>query len=346
MAEENIKFVEIEDITKLKLEELVKSMPGDMSKEVFFEKVIKDLIKKETAREALISPERTIYNRVVNTLETIKSFPYFSESQLQVYAVEDGRSKLVASFPEGIEKKLEGEGVLSYDLNEFKNNVEGELIIKPKTQLTRYEENFLKSLIETMTLHIKNARDYEQQVLKDSLTGLYNRHLFNPTLDINFATAIEKSNEGLSLILIDMDNLKKVNDNHPLHHRAGDILLKGFSSLLKGTMSKGRDSIYRLSGDEFAILMPMTRMENAYDKAERIRDKVQKQHFTPSKSDDNLREYRDDLLLNKYPPIMSTISLGVSHSDYASSPIDLVDDADRALYEAKKTKNKVVCLHN
>ncbi|MBU0930177.1 MAG: hypothetical protein KJ623_03850, partial [Nanoarchaeota archaeon] len=72
-----------------------------------------------------------------------------------------------------------------------------------------------------------------------------------------------------------------------------------------------------------------------------------KQGFYPKKDDPYFGRYRDGFLIDKlYPMIRSTVSIGVTHSDYALEPNELIQNADSAEHEAKKTKNKVICLHN
>jgi two-component system cell cycle response regulator len=157
-------------------------------------------------------------------------------------------------------------------------------------------------------------KDYfEDLAVRDGLTGLFNRRYFNELINIE-SNRLKRYPSVLSLLMLDIDNFKNYNDTQG--HLAGDELLKGFGKLLKSS-ARASDIICRYGGEEFVIMLPQTDKKGAQIIAERLRVQV-----------------------GLYLP--TTVSIGVaSYPDDAIELIKLVDKADGALYQAKKTgKNK------
>jgi diguanylate cyclase (GGDEF)-like protein len=147
----------------------------------------------------------------------------------------------------------------------------------------------------------------------DALTGLKNRRILAERLDEEFLRA-RRYGGALSVLLIDLDGLKAVNDEHG--HRAGDLALCRAAGAIRSG-SRASDVAGRWGGDEFVLLAPDTRVEEAWHLAERIRGFV--------------------AAAAGYPHI--TVSVGVASAG-ATAPVadaeDLVRAADAALYEAKR----------
>lgn len=165
--------------------------------------------------------------------------------------------------------------------------------------------------------------EIEYLSVTDGLTGLYNRRHFE--LNINREFLRYKRYPGdLSLAIMDLDFFKKINDTYG--HQFGDYILKEVSSLLKQSFRK-TDMIYRYGGEELTIILPGTSMENAVIPMERFRRCIE----------DHIFHYNDT-------QIKITISIGISSMlDVFSNEKDLVESADKALYNAKQTgRNKVV----
>ena len=146
---------------------------------------------------------------------------------------------------------------------------------------------------------------------KDPLTGLWNPLAFQERLDQETSRAA-RYGEPLSLLLVDVDHLKAINDRHG--HRAGSRALQAVARALR-TGGRATDLPARVGGDEFALLAPSTSGPAAVALAERIRTLVTGEHI-------------DGL----------TVSLGVTTLEGARSrdARALWDDADGALYEAKR----------
>jgi len=112
----------------------------------------------------------------------------------------------------------------------------------------------------------------EEQARTDPLTGLYNRRYFDRMLH-RLAAVAGSNEEPLSLIFIDCDKFKEVNDT--LGHQAGDQVLIDLAKSIRTGIRSGKDIPFRFGGDEFAVLLPQTSGEQAMEVAERIRSSQQ-----------------------------------------------------------------------
>jgi two-component system cell cycle response regulator len=155
----------------------------------------------------------------------------------------------------------------------------------------------------------------------DDLTGLYNKRFFKHRLQ----EIAEGINSSLSVLMIDIDEFKMINDHHG--HRAGDEILRAIGSHLKSRVRES-DLIARYGGEEFAVLMPESQARDASFVAERIRTTIAEA----------------DYLVDPGKSLHVTVSVGVAVSDDEKFSIDhLIDRADHALYEAKRNgRNKVI----
>jgi len=160
------------------------------------------------------------------------------------------------------------------------------------------------------------------QANTDELTGILNRRSFTAFLNHEFNKS-KKHSDPFSLIILDIDFFKRVNDNHG--HLYGDEVLKNLAFLMNKSFRSG-DKICRWGGEEFAILLPSTSLENAKTVAEKIRNLVEKQPFT----------YENTI-------INYTISLGISESLTTDRDVEsVISRADNALYEAKNNNRNCV----
>jgi len=170
----------------------------------------------------------------------------------------------------------------------------------------------------TDELEIKNR--LQQLSTLDSLTGLFNRRHFDLTVGIE----IERSSQDkqqLSLLMLDIDFFKKVNDTHG--HDVGDKVLVDISKILKNAV-RSNDIPCRFGGEEFILLLPETNIENAMKLAERIRRKIEN---------------------TEIGGIYITVSIGVSSVDVTESKgsDELLKIADTELYRAKDSGRNKVC---
>lgn len=159
---------------------------------------------------------------------------------------------------------------------------------------------------------------------KDFLTGLNNVRSFD-TIFNKILSNVKEKNERLSILFIDIDFFKKVNDNYG--HKNGDIILKQLSYILIDTCRRF-DIVSRNGGEEFSILLLDCPSNHAVEIAERIRRTIENYQFT--------------LMDNR--KINITVSIGVATYPDTTSDLDILfEEADSALYIAKRTgRNKVV----
>ncbi len=180
---------------------------------------------------------------------------------------------------------------------------------------------------ERISLAIANVKlrdELRDQSTKDPLTGLYNRRYFLELCRRELSQS-ERHGQSIGLISLDADYFKKFNDTHG--HDAGDLVLRSISDVMM-EMFSGPETVARFGGEEFSILLPDTTPENALERAEALRQKIES----------NVLRY-DDRALPKV-----TISAGVaSFPANGTSPQELLREADRALYQAKDGgRNRVV----
>jgi len=110
------------------------------------------------------------------------------------------------------------------------------------------------------------AAELAEQAVRDPLTGLYNRRFFDEAL-AQQVEAARRYGRGLSLVLLDLDDFKAVNDTRG--HEAGDAVLRGFAQTLRAAARKS-DIVCRIGGDEFAVILPETGAASARKFTERF----------------------------------------------------------------------------
>ena len=167
--------------------------------------------------------------------------------------------------------------------------------------------------------------ELQKRAEMDGLTGIYNHRYFQEHLAIEFSRVLRHESQ-LSLVLLDVDYFKKVNDEYG--HLTGDLALKEIARLLQ-TNIRISDILARYGGEEFAVILPETSAENAYIVAEKFRMIIENHSFWME--DKNLK---------------ITISAGVAAmekgKDYETTS-DLINAADINLYRAKQEgRNKVM----
>ncbi len=167
-----------------------------------------------------------------------------------------------------------------------------------------------------------------QEAMTDALTGLANRKMFDFKLREATQEAIE-SRDPVSLLILDLDHFKQVNDC--FGHNIGDQVIKLMAVILKDTL-KGQDTAARYGGEEFAVILPKTSISNAVKLAEHIRQRLAKKKMVNRKTGENLGSI--------------TVSIGVAVFDNEEQPSELIERADRSLYAAKNNgRNRVVSEH-
>jgi diguanylate cyclase len=186
-----------------------------------------------------------------------------------------------------------------------------------QSKLTQTEGK-LDELSNKMEYHASEART-------DVLTGLANRRAFQEEA-ARAEQRFRESGQAFSLIMIDIDRFKQVNDVHG--HPFGDDVLRGVGEILLQQF-RGRDLVSRYGGEEFAILMPATPVAEARRIAETVREVVENAPFDYSGESLNL-----------------TISLGVAEIGPQDNMPELLKRADQAMYTAKNSGRNQVYWHD
>jgi diguanylate cyclase (GGDEF)-like protein len=162
----------------------------------------------------------------------------------------------------------------------------------------------------------------------DSLTGCYNRGHLNELLPREIKRAL-RYKHSLALAMCDIDHFKKVNDTYG--HQCGDEVLKIFVQSISELIRADTDWLARYGGEEFLLVLPETKLKNAYGLAERLRKHI-----------------ATKIIVTQEDKVSITASFGVTGFDASTSsnnitPEALINMADKYMYEAKKGgRNKVV----
>lgn len=213
------------------------------------------------------------------------------------------------------------------------NSVAGAIVTKSTLEpVTPVETEYLEQLASQTSTTINRANVYAE-ILKhatlDALTGFYNRRQMEERIKQETASAKRKKTP-LCAIMIDIDYFKSVNDNYG--HTAGDFILKTASKIIRSQLRE-YDIASRYGGEEFAIILPYTKQEEAIMVAERLRKAVA----------DKIINIEHVNTKNDTKTIQITISLGICCFKDTDRPEELLMNADRALYDAKESgRNKVV----
>lgn len=155
---------------------------------------------------------------------------------------------------------------------------------------------------------------------KDALTGIWNRRTFDERIEIEWNNALRNST-SLSIIMLDIDYFKSYNDI--FGHQEGDDCLKEVASVIKETLKRSRDIIFRYGGEEFIVILPHTDREGAERVAENIRKAVIHLKIPHSGSE-----------VNKYVTTSLGINTVVPTVNHTIK--EFIEGADKALYRAKK----------
>src|SRR5262249_16463386 len=242
--------------------------------------------------------------------------------------------------PEGIKPDRASEGSLNEDAGQainqgllevpisYRGATIGELVVEDDTSSRNWEDEevlMVRTASDQLAVAISHARLFRQvrtQAMTDSLTGLYNHRYFQEQLDRETKLA-DRRGEPFSLILLDLDHLKNINDTHG--HRSGDVALCRVAAIMRSVVREV-DVCARYGGEEFVVILPHCDREHAIKVAERLRESIA---ATPAQRVGQI-----------------TASFGVAtYPEGAKSKEELVEMADRAMYLAKAAgRNRVRTL--
>ena len=215
------------------------------------------------------------------------------------------------------------DSVISYKIIE--NDVISRLYILPKRKMLYYHDSIVGTIISSIGIALEkilSIKQLENAATIDPLTTCYNRRALDSFIasDIFYA---QRYGTDLSVIMIDIDNFKSINDL--FGHHAGDAVLKNICTLLPSLVRKS-DYLARYGGEEFVLVLPDTTLYNAVHLAEKLRSKIEKHSI--------------DLGGRR---ITITASFGVANLENKPDGSSLLREADEKLYQAKAIgKNCVV----
>jgi diguanylate cyclase (GGDEF)-like protein len=178
-----------------------------------------------------------------------------------------------------------------------------------------------RALADSMSLALSNIDLHEKlraQSLRDPLTGLYNRRYMEDALE-HYLSMAERGGECTSVIMVDLDNFKALNDEHG--HAKGDAVLRDVASQLVGA-SRPADVVSRYGGEELLLILPTCSLNDAVLKAELLRTRIE--------------------ALSEVQGVPVSASFGVACVPQTSGKADLIPMADAALYEAKQAGRNCV----
>ncbi|MEE9613466.1 MAG: diguanylate cyclase [Thermodesulfobacteriota bacterium] len=292
------------------------------------------LITKDTEGKVLASHDEPIKGDLKIDLS---KYPEIKEVMATRHplALEDmAEHPLMSGVTEHMEQ-LKGMSILVVPLV-FNKEVLGTLFLRAmrfKKGFTRREIELCRSVASASYNAIRNVQLFEkiqkekehlkEMAITDQLTSLYNHSFFYTRLEEEFQRAVRYS-IPLSLIMMDIDDFKKINDNYG--HRTGDLVLKEIGTMIKNCVRK-TDIVARYGGEEFSVVLPQTTLEGAAEEAERIREFIGKHNRYVRVGKENI-----------------TVSMGVASypAEGVTDAEDLVNLADKALYEAKNAGKNCV----
>jgi diguanylate cyclase (GGDEF)-like protein len=198
-------------------------------------------------------------------------------------------------------------------------NVLGMMGLIGAVTLSKKQMQLISTIANQVALALKNAAEHQKVqslAITDELTGIYNRRAFQKVLDRELRRS-KRYQKPLSLIMLDVDGFKEINDTYG--HEAGDGVLKVLATQLQSSIRE-IDFLARYGGDEFAVILPETRAEEASILAERLKKTISSHPVN---------------INSAYYTI--SVSTGVADitSDLVGNEHTLVRKADKVLYRDK-----------
>lgn len=186
-----------------------------------------------------------------------------------------------------------------------------------------YSRKFSKELVleEEKKTNIEIQKKLKKLAIVDELTGLYNRRYFEKVCNDIFLQ-VKRASVNANLAYLDLDNFKYINDN--FGHLDGDFVLKKFGEVLLEQSRKGVDYIFRLGGEEFAIISINTQLNHSYDHLARIMTKT-------------IEIFRE----TKFKEITFSVGLVEFNKNFKSHE-EIVSLADKKMYRAKKAGKNII----
>ena len=199
-----------------------------------------------------------------------------------------------------------------------------ELFPKEKDLLETYYLRQLNLVVQ----HIIDIKGLYCRAMFDELTGIYNRRFGTTSLEQYLSLLVRNNLNSLSMIFMDIDNFKNINDNYG--HKMGDEVLITLCEIIQKIIRK-TDIFIRFGGEEFCIILPNADINISLLLSQRIQKMIKNHTFNVS--DDNF---------------ILTLSIGFLEYDKEKNygPIKYIEEADKLMYEAKKAGKDRICYKN
>lgn len=318
-----IKFIKLINAT-LDLEQMVKSLlftcQGNMLVSSVALFLPLDLDNTTFFLKDCVGYERESFNISISARSPLIRLLKKSSTNYLHFSVLLGKNNLKSAT-----RKLE---VLEPDLLvplKVKENLNGMLVFGKKLngkEFNNSEYKFVAFIADVAGIAMENARLYEMAT-QDRMSGLFVHHYFKNALFNEFSRA-KRYGTPLSLIMMDIDFFKKVNDTYG--HQRGDVVIQQIAHLIRDGI-RDIDIAARYGGEEFTIILPETGIEAAQTVAERLRESIADFPFAT----------HDDTSLH----ITASFGISTVRKTTASSE-ELIEEADRALYQSKRNgRNQV-----
>jgi len=273
----------------------------------------------------------------------------------ELFIVKSGKVAITIKLPSGRERELREfeSGDFFGEMSIFENAPRSATCYaKQKSQLFSFHKKDFFELLESSpsiaitimyrmsnitTERLRNTSEFlsdmvlwgekaRKRAITDELTGVYNRHFLEDSLENLFRTAKSRK-RPISLVMVDLDHFRAINEYYG--HKTGDRIILAVVDVFKKHLRK-RDIIARYGGDEFTVIMPQTGLKEAQGIAEKICTAVA----------------RMDILKDPDCPLgRVTTSQGIAaYPDHAKDLKTLREKADQALYKSKEGgRNRVCC---
>ncbi len=287
----------------------------------FIESTLSQINKMFGSKASLLLLEDLRSGRFTYIIPSDGTHEEVVERMVEIYKKE--RTNTPIQFEEPLCIKREGKsGCISVAMFRIDDNTIGGVVLLIENRLDPINESYLKVVCQ----HMFNTVRLTHLATTDPLTGVANRRMLERDIG-NYGRLAKRYNKPLSLIMLDIDNFKGINDTYG--HAVGDQVLKWIACLIEGTV-RDSDSVYRYGGEEFAVLCPETDKMGAYELSERIRKRIREEEFN----------------IDGGMSLYLTVSCGVANYPAdTDDPQDLLTVADIALYKAKNEgKDKTVML--
>jgi len=197
-----------------------------------------------------------------------------------------------------------------------------EIINKIKKELLNFKMDLEKTARELQN-QIEELKKTTQNLCKDPLTDLYSRSMMDVKLKEQFYL-LKRYNLPFSLIMIDLDDFKHINDAYG--HTAGDSVLKYIGQFIKSSLRQS-DFPIRYGGDEFLIILPNTNIHKAYAVAQKLLKQVNNYQFKKQESTFSVH-----------------LSIGIAQAQPNDTVSSIIEKADNALYESKRLGKNTISL--